>query len=480
MAGRDAPRHCGLFDPSIGGSLFWRVMSVSRLGRILLPVLCLFSYCVGTARSQTTPSSLLITTDRTEPIVALDPRDPSTIVVGTNTNYDAAVNGVYPVAYFTSHNGGHSFQGGVVPLPAGYVTAADPSVSIARSGTVFYAYLAESPSYCTSAGRSAVVVSTSTDGGRSFHTPVVVDVNTANDKPFLDIESIPGRKAHVFVTWTRFFANKSEVMLTRSTDGGQSFSPAHGLFTSTRDNSGSIPLTAPHGRMYVIWASVADNGLSKTNPARVLIRTSLDDGVHFGPVHGAGPRFTSIPRMAEPESLRNLTLPAAAVSASGTLYVAWSQVKHDYGGGSVSSDIVLTRSTNGGRSWASPQRVNDSRTRDRFMPSLSPYSDGTVGVAYYDRRAGPRDLGLYAARMRWRSRWSVPRNTRINAGPSPVSRILYIPPGSTCLSPGRFFGDYIGTAAGKNGRLYIVWADGRRGVDRQTDIWFAAAGLAAQ
>jgi hypothetical protein len=455
-------------------------MSVSRLVRLLVPILCLFSFCVGTARSQATSSGHLIATDRTEPIVALDPRDPSTIVVGTNTNYDASVHGVYPVAYFTSHDGGHSFRGGVVPLPAGYVTAADPSVSIAGSGTVFYAYLAESPSYCSSAGRSAVVVATSTDGGRSFHTPVVVDVNTANDKPFLGIESFPGRKAHVFVTWTRFFANKSEVMVARSIDGGRSFSRAHGLYTSTRDNSGSLPLAAPHGRMYVVWASVADNGLSKTNPARVLMRTSLDDGVNFGPVHSAGPRFTSIPRMAEPESLRNLTLPAAAVSTSGALYVAWSQVKHDYGGGSVSADIVLTRSTNGGRSWASPRRINDSRTRDRFMPSLSVYPDGTVGVAYYDRRAGPFDLGLYAARVRWRSRATVPRNTRINAGASPVSRILYIPPGSTCLSPGRFFGDYLGTAAGKNGRLYIVWADSRRGVDRQTDVWFAAARLPAQ
>src|SRR5438270_5976049 len=106
-------------------------MLAYRIRKTLVAAATAVLLCLGVARSQAAPSSLLISTNRTEPTIALGPHSPSRIVIGTNTNYGAAVGGVYPVAFFTSQNGGRSFAGGVVPLPEGYVTAADPSVAIA-------------------------------------------------------------------------------------------------------------------------------------------------------------------------------------------------------------------------------------------------------------------------------------------------------------------------------------------------------------
>jgi hypothetical protein len=452
-------------------------MSARRLGRILLIVVgSAISYQTA-ASSEASPANLLLSVDRTEPYVAIDPSHPSTIVVGTNTNYDVPVGGRYPVAYFTSHDAGHSFQQGTIPLPAGYVDGADPSVAIAGSGTVFYGYLAESPSYCSSSGHSAVAVSRSFDGGRSFDSSTIVSISNANDKPFLSVESIPHKKSHLFASWTQFFGNKSRIMVARSLDGGATFGGPVALFTSSADNSGSIALVGKHGRIYIFWASTADRGLTRTNPARVLYRVSTDDGARFGRLHQVGAPFTSIPRMAEPGSLRNLTLPAAASASNGTIYLSWAQVAKNYGRGNVSADIVMTRSTNGGRSWAVPRRISDSRNHDRFMPAISAYPDGTIALAFYDRRAGWWDLGVYAARFRWTVHPRLYVNQRISAHAAPISDIQYIPPGSTCLSPGRFFGDYLGAAVGPHDVLNVVWADTQKRVQLRTDIWLARVTL---
>jgi hypothetical protein len=62
---------------------------------------------------------------------------------------------------------------------------------------------------------------------------------------------------------------------------------------------------------------------------------------------------------------------------------------------------------------------------------------------------------------------------RLNARASPVSDIYYIAPGSTCFSPGRFFGDYLGVAPSSGGTLCAVWADTQLRVPDETDAWFA-------
>jgi hypothetical protein len=68
---------------------------------------------------------------------------------------------------------------------------------------------------------------------------------------------------------------------------------------------------------------------------------------------------------------------------SGTypLYVAWE----DYSLG-VSS-VVLSGSMDGGRSWSSPIQVNDNQSLvHEIQPSIAVAGDGTVSVAFYDRR----------------------------------------------------------------------------------------------
>jgi hypothetical protein len=154
-------------------------------------------------------------------------------------------------------------------------------------------------------------------------------------------------------------------------------------------------------------------------------------------------------------------------------------VSRPRGQGVVDADVDVARSEDHGVSWSRPVRVNDSRTGDRFMPSLSVMRDGTVGVAFYDRRNGAQRLDVYAARVSFVGQPRASRNIRVNAGTSPVGDIFYIRPGSTCFSPGRFFGDYMGTSTVDSRHLCVTWADTQRRVYNETDVWFARVTLPA-
>ncbi len=418
------------------------------------------------------PRNVLLARDRTEPVVAIDPHRPSTIIAGSNTNYDQKMAGGFPVGVFASHDGGRSFRSGPVPFIQPYSVGADPTVAFSRSGTAFFSYLGESPSYC-GGGPGAVLLTTSVDGGRSFRSPTVVDSNSADDKPNLAVESQSRGRAHVFLTWTRWYNHRSEIWMARSVNGGDSFGAPAPIVSSRLDNFGSVPIVGPNGRIYVFWSAFPEYALGRVLPTQVLMRVSTDDGLHFGPTRVAVPTFPAIPRMAQPGFLRTLTMPAVVSGPAGILYLAFSAVTSHRSSGAVAVDIDLTYSRNGGRSWSAPVAVNDVHTGDRFMPSMSVMPDGSLGIAFYDRRNGGWELDVYAVHVVIDGVPRISQNVRLNQGPSPVGDIYYIKPGSTCFSPGRFFGDYIGTAADGRNRLCVVWADTQLQVYPRTDVWFA-------
>ncbi len=75
------------------------------------------------------------------------------------------------------------------------------------------------------------------------------------------------------------------------------------------------------------------------------------------------------------------------------LYVAYE----DYSAGV--GNLLLTSSYDGGQSWTAPVQINDNAdpTVDEFQPNLSVASDGTVSVAFYDRRLACPASGREAA-----------------------------------------------------------------------------------
>lgn len=455
----------------------WLRMNCLRASSLVILLTLVFACSARTSGVQASTANVLLARNRTEPVVAVDPLHPAHTVVFTNTDYNSPVNGGYPPGEYWSSNGGATFTSGAAPIVGPYSTTADPSVTIARDGTVFYSYLGEVPGFCEGAG-GAVIVTHSIDHGRSFRPAVIADSNPDDDKPDLAVES--GRPNHVFLVWDRIYAHRTAIWYTRSTDGGAHFQTSRSLFDSKRSNFSPAVVVAPGGRLYVFWSTFPNGGEQRSLQTRLMMRSSRDDGVHFSPARIVAGPFRAIPQITQPGSLRNLTAPAAITDSRGNLWLAWARPSAHYHGRRVTADIEIKRSSDGGKTWTNPVPVNDVSAGDRFMPALTVWPDRSVGIVFYDRRRSYDLLDVYAARIWYWHGIDVSANVRLNRSASPVADIHYIPPGSTCFAPGRFFGDYIGDAAQPSGRLCGVWSDTQLRVPGETDIWFARVRIPKQ
>jgi hypothetical protein len=431
------------------------------------------------------PRNLLIDRGRTEPVVATDPHNPSTLVLGANPNFGVPVNGVYPMPFFTSHDGGKTFHSGVVPLPSAYLSATDPSLAFASSGTIFYGFAAVHPGSSTCANckctetekpHGAILVSRSVNGGKSFLAPAVVDTADEADRPSLAVESIAGHLSHVFMTWTR---TQNDIWYARSTNGGVTFSRPARLYSSVYGDAPALPVVVSPHHIAVVWIETGGDNPDGTTTARIMVQSSTDDGKTFSPPTQIVGWMKSMPRQVEPGNLRTTPSLGVAAGPGGMLYAAWPEVRTINAGGSLSVDIDMSWSSDGGKTWHTPHAVNDVHTGDRFMPSLSVFPDGSVGMSFYDRRVGPNDLSVYAVHVSVHGGFHRSNNIPVSGHYANIAFIHQIPQSTACgsVSPGRFFGDYMGTSALNPRTLRVTWTDSGLGVADETDMWLAQVAL---
>ncbi|NUP32727.1 MAG: exo-alpha-sialidase, partial [Streptomycetaceae bacterium] len=132
-------------------------------------------------------------------------------------------------------------------------------------------------------------------------------------------------------------------------------------------------------------------------------------------------------------------LPNVAIDRhTGELYVAYEG--SDFSGGAYNS-VELTHSTDGGRTWSTPKRVNSVASAPAFTPSISVDARGTVAITYYDLRyltAGNTTTLPTAAWL-----LTLPRGAEKHATERRISRVfdwLQAP----YAGSGHFLGDYEG------------------------------------
>ncbi|HEY7653409.1 MAG TPA: sialidase family protein [Methylomirabilota bacterium] len=91
--------------------------------------------------------------------------------------------------------------------------------------------------------------------------------------------------------------------------------------------------------------------------------------------------------------------PRIAVAAGGPLYVSWSSEKAKPEGTLFASDLRLSRSLDGGRSFEAPLRVNEDRPISHSFDGLAVAPDGTVLLTWIDGHEGRRDPATWLARV---------------------------------------------------------------------------------
>jgi len=410
-----------------------------------------------------------------ETTIMVDPRNPNVLVAGAQDYRLKSIGEHRWHGYYRSVDGGQTWTSGLLPGFPGDASSqglasplhrsnatSDPVLAFDRLGNVYYAGLVFNVSAAGFLGNGPIgntvaFVAKYTNDGATYSSVKLITGPLFADKPWIAVDNTGGPfDGNVYLA---FDANLTSItpfatLFTRSTDGGNSFSPP---FYAPSDRTGGLPGVAvdPAGNVFV-----------STDAFDPVTGANLNY-IQVSKITGGGTTLVQNARAVNPASwvtsgssigasFRAFTIPQIAADAHG-VYVVFDDVRLG------NSNVYITRSTDGGGSWTAPLRINDITTGQHFFPTIVA-SGGIVDVAWYDSRfntqtpmtaldvffTNSNDGGVsFSARV---------RVTNVSFNPGLVKRT----DAPNWNEP--FMGDYIGIAATPSA-AHPFWADNRFACD---------------
>ncbi len=377
----------------------------------------------------------------TEPGIAVNPLNPQQLVGVFQDNAHAAY----------SRDAGRTWQSAEGVDPKNYRVSADVSVAFDTQGHAIICYVAFDKLgtfnyWAHGATRNGIFVRRSLDGGKTWeadHIPVAEQPSSPGipfeDKPYIVADNTKSKYAgNLYIGWTRWRIADSQMVLSRSTDQGKTWSQPIEIDSHPglpRDDNGAAEgfdgVVAPDGTLYAIWSQ--DNA--------IMLTTSRDGGKTFSHARAV---IRTAPIMFAIQTLERANgFPQIAIDPkTNRLYVTWS----DYRNGDL--DVFIARSDNGGKRWTAPVRVNNDSIHngaEQFFQWLAvDPTDGSIDVLFYDRRGDPLN------------RQQIVVLARSTDGARSFSNYAWTD--NPFEASGVFFGDYSGLAA-YGGRVYGIWTE---------------------
>ncbi|MFN2568514.1 MAG: hypothetical protein ABR564_02805 [Candidatus Dormibacteria bacterium] len=298
-----------------------------------------------------------------------------------------------------SYDGGHGWLSArpVPALPSGVERCYAPVAAFDRSSRLYYLFVGLAGTGNSPVG---VFLTTSTNRGAGFTAPRQIlgrehyMVRMALD-PDTDRMHLVWLEARTTPPTGGFAPPPNPIMSAFSNDRGETFSRPVQV-----SDPGRQRVVAPvlglgadrqvHVLYYDLGSDVRDyeglEGPPWEQPWSLVLSTSRDGGAHFSP--GVVVDGDVIP----PQRVMLIyTMPPAAMAVDhDNVYVSWHDARNrDW-------DVFLRRSTDGGRSFSAPIRVNDDRRgdgRNEYLPQLAVSPEGRLDLLFYDRRNDPDNIG---------------------------------------------------------------------------------------
>jgi len=415
----------------------------SRLAFLLLATMTLLSHGQELPKAPQAQVFTLTPTPGpfTEPGIAVNPNDPHDVVGVFQDNVHAAY----------SLDSGHTWKLAENVDPKNYRISGDVSVAFDNQGHAFVCYIAFDKLgtfnyWARGATRNGIFVRRSLDGGKTWeadHVPVAEQKTEPGipfeDKPIIVADNTKSKYAgNLYVGWTRWRIADSQMVLSRSTDDGKTWSEPIEIDKHPglpRDDNGAAEgfngVVAPDGTLYAIWSQ--DN--------EIMLTSSHDGGQKFSHARAV---IRTAPIMFAVQTLERANgFPQMAIDPkSKRLYITWS----DYRNGDL--DVFVSTSDDKGKRWSEPVRVNNDPLHngaEQFFQWLAvDPTDSSVNVLFYDRRGDPHNQKQIVV---------LARST--DGGRSFTN---YAWTSEAFEASDVFFGDYTGLAA-YGGRVYGIWME---------------------
>ncbi len=287
----------------------------------------------------------------------------------------------------------------VPTLPVGATSCYAPQVAFGPGGELFYLFLGLSGAANSPMGAFLV---TSTDYAKHFSAPRRV-LGPRNYMVSMAIDDSAGGLGRIHLVWLStstppttdgFEPTNNPILADYSDDGGKTFSQPVRVSDPTRQRvvAPALVLGPNHSVTVAYFDLGADardyeglQGPTWSGKWSLVVATSNDAGRSFTTGSVVDDQVTSSSRVM---LIFTMAPPAIAVDHRGRVFVAWSDAR--YG----STDVVLRRSTNGGRTWDPLVRINNDQAGDasvQYLPHLSVAPDGRVDATWLDRRGDVND-----------------------------------------------------------------------------------------
>jgi peroxiredoxin len=250
---------------------------------------------------------------------------------------------------------------GAVPPPATTILSnntgdsANPNVAI--SGNDMFVAWED-----TTGGNREILLISSSDG-QNFTTIQNLSHTTGDSlNPKLAVSG-----ENVYLVWDDIANNGTgQIMFTKSSDNGATFTTAKNLGNSTED-SANANVAISGNNVYVVWESVNMNSTAGASNSEIMFARSSDSGATF-----TSPKSLS-------NNAGNSANPNVAISGNN-VYVAWED--NSAGG----TEIIVTRSANNGANFGPPRNISNS-PGESFNPRIA-ISGNNVYIVWVDYSLG--------------------------------------------------------------------------------------------
>lgn len=338
-----------------------------------------------------------------EPYLAINPTNPQNVVgvwqqdrwsngaargLMTGVSFDGGRTWERQAVPYTRCSGGNSNNGG------DYERASDPWVTFGPTGVAWQSALSVSGTNFTSGSRSAITVSRSDDGGRTWSTPQPLIAD--GEQFFNDKEAIaadPTDARYVYVAWDRLRrGGGGPAYFARTADGGATWEEARNVFDpgNAAQTLNNIPIVAADGALLLFFTRI-DVVAGRNVPTLQLMRSA-----NKGMTWGAPTQIAALQSVGTRDPENGTTVRDAALLGSiaagpnRQLAVVWQDARFS---GGARDGIALSRSMDGGLTWSLPVQVNRAAGVQAFIPTVAFRADGTLGVSYFDFRNNTQDTG---------------------------------------------------------------------------------------